>query len=81
MNIVSTTHLVLIPSYNTGPKLYTTVREARAQGLQLVGESGNIVAGHRRFPVRLPLVSGSYVDAGDGKIPLDAPLRFRSRGL
>jgi len=29
MNIVSTTHLVLIPSYNTGPLLYTTVREAR----------------------------------------------------
>ena len=27
----STTHLVLIPSYNTGPKVYDTVREARAQ--------------------------------------------------
>lgn len=25
-------HLVLIPSYNTGPKVYDTVREARAQG-------------------------------------------------
>ena len=29
MNTPSTTHLVLIPSYNTGPALYTTVREAR----------------------------------------------------
>jgi glycosyltransferase involved in cell wall biosynthesis len=27
----SRTHLVLIPSYNTGPKLYDTVRAARAQ--------------------------------------------------
>jgi glycosyltransferase involved in cell wall biosynthesis len=27
----SRTHLVLIPSYNTGPKVYETVREARAQ--------------------------------------------------
>jgi glycosyltransferase involved in cell wall biosynthesis len=27
----SATHLVLIPSYNTGPKVYDTVREARAQ--------------------------------------------------
>jgi glycosyltransferase involved in cell wall biosynthesis len=27
----STTHLVLIPSYNTGAKVYETVREARAQ--------------------------------------------------
>ena len=27
----STSHLVLIPSYNTGPKVYETVREARAQ--------------------------------------------------
>jgi glycosyltransferase involved in cell wall biosynthesis len=27
----SHTHLVLIPSYNTGPKVYETVREARAQ--------------------------------------------------
>ena len=27
----SATHLVLIPSYNTGPKLYDTVRDARAQ--------------------------------------------------
>ena len=26
----STTHVVLIPSYNTGPKVYETVREARA---------------------------------------------------
>lgn len=29
--IASTSHLVLIPSYNTGPKVYETVREARAQ--------------------------------------------------
>lgn len=29
MSTVSTTHLVLIPSYNTGSVLYTTVREAR----------------------------------------------------
>lgn len=29
--IASTSHLVLIPSYNTGPKVYDTVREARAQ--------------------------------------------------
>jgi len=29
MNPASTTHLVLIPSYNTGPLLHTTVREAR----------------------------------------------------
>ena len=28
---LSATHLVLIPSYNTGPKLYDTVRDARAQ--------------------------------------------------
>jgi glycosyltransferase involved in cell wall biosynthesis len=28
---VSVTHLVLIPSYNTGPKLFDTVREARGQ--------------------------------------------------
>ena len=28
---VSATHLVLIPSYNTGPKVFETVREARAQ--------------------------------------------------
>jgi glycosyltransferase involved in cell wall biosynthesis len=28
---VSTTHLLLIPSYNTGPRLVQTVREARAQ--------------------------------------------------
>ena len=27
----SRTHLVLIPSYNTGAKVYETVREARAQ--------------------------------------------------
>jgi hypothetical protein len=27
----STTHLVLIPSYDTGPKVYETVRDARAQ--------------------------------------------------
>jgi glycosyltransferase involved in cell wall biosynthesis len=27
----SSTHLVLIPSYNTGPKVYDTVREARAR--------------------------------------------------
>src|SRR5512133_969473 len=27
----STTHLVLIPSYNTGEKVYQTVRAARAQ--------------------------------------------------
>jgi glycosyltransferase involved in cell wall biosynthesis len=27
----SSTHLVLIPSYNTGPKVYETVREARAR--------------------------------------------------
>ncbi|MCC2632340.1 glycosyltransferase family 2 protein [Ramlibacter sp.] len=29
MNDASRTHLVLIPSYNTGPKLFETVREAR----------------------------------------------------
>ena len=28
---VSSTHAVIIPSYNTGPKVYDTVREARAQ--------------------------------------------------
>ena len=27
----SSTHLVLIPSYNTGARLYATVAEARAQ--------------------------------------------------
>lgn len=31
MNPASTTHLLLIPSYNTGPKVYDTVRSARAQ--------------------------------------------------
>jgi glycosyltransferase involved in cell wall biosynthesis len=31
MNVASTSHLLLIPSYNTGPKVYDTVREARAQ--------------------------------------------------
>lgn len=31
MPIRSTTHLVLIPSYNTGKKVYDTVREARTQ--------------------------------------------------
>jgi glycosyltransferase involved in cell wall biosynthesis len=31
MTLASTTHLVLIPSYNTGRKLRDTVREARAQ--------------------------------------------------
>jgi glycosyltransferase involved in cell wall biosynthesis len=30
MNSASTTHLVLIPSYNTGPQVYATVRAARA---------------------------------------------------
>jgi glycosyltransferase involved in cell wall biosynthesis len=30
MSIVSTTHLVLIPSYNTGAKLFETVRDVRA---------------------------------------------------
>ena len=29
MTIPSTSHLVLIPSYNTGPTVFTTVREAR----------------------------------------------------
>jgi glycosyltransferase involved in cell wall biosynthesis len=28
MNLPSTTHLILIPSYNTGPTLFTTVRDA-----------------------------------------------------
>jgi glycosyltransferase involved in cell wall biosynthesis len=28
---LSTTHLVLIPSYNTGERVYRTVAEARAQ--------------------------------------------------
>jgi glycosyltransferase involved in cell wall biosynthesis len=31
MNDVSTTHLVLIPSYNTGEQVYATVRAARSQ--------------------------------------------------
>ena len=31
MSTTSTSHLVLIPSYNTGPALYPTVRAARAQ--------------------------------------------------
>ena len=31
MNESSRTHLVLIPSYNTGPQVYATVRAARAQ--------------------------------------------------
>ncbi len=31
MNTASATHLVLIPSYNPGPKVYDTVRAARAQ--------------------------------------------------
>ena len=31
MTTSSRTHLVLIPSYNPGPKVYDTVREARAQ--------------------------------------------------
>lgn len=31
MSAVSTTHLVLIPSYNTGEQVYATVRAARAQ--------------------------------------------------
>lgn len=31
MNAASTTHLVLIPSYNPGDKVYETVRAARAQ--------------------------------------------------
>ena len=31
MNAVSATHLVLIPSYNTGEQVYATVRAARAQ--------------------------------------------------
>jgi len=31
MNAASTTHLVLIPSYDTGPTVYETVRAARAQ--------------------------------------------------
>ena len=31
MNPASTTHLVLIPSYNPGPKVFETVRAARAQ--------------------------------------------------
>ena len=29
MSLVSATHLVLIPSYNAGPKLFETVRDAR----------------------------------------------------
>lgn len=29
MTLTSTSHLVLIPSYNTGPAVFTTVREAR----------------------------------------------------
>src|ERR1700748_3328703 len=29
--VLSTTHLVLIPSYNPGPKVFDTVREARRQ--------------------------------------------------
>ena len=31
MNAASRTHLLLIPSYNTGPKVYETVRAARTQ--------------------------------------------------
>ncbi len=31
MSAASTTHLLLIPSYNTGPQVYDTVRAARAQ--------------------------------------------------
>lgn len=31
MTLQSSTHIVLIPSYNSGPKLYETVRAARAQ--------------------------------------------------
>lgn len=31
MTEISSTHLVLIPSYNTGPRVYQTVAEARAQ--------------------------------------------------
>jgi glycosyltransferase involved in cell wall biosynthesis len=31
VNAPSRTHLVLIPSYNTGPKVYETVRDARCQ--------------------------------------------------
>ena len=31
MNEPSTTHLVLIPSYDTGATVYETVRAARAQ--------------------------------------------------
>jgi glycosyltransferase involved in cell wall biosynthesis len=31
LNVVSSTHLVLIPSYNPGPKVAATVRAARAQ--------------------------------------------------
>ncbi len=31
MTVLSATHLVLIPSYNPGPKVYDTVRGARAQ--------------------------------------------------
>jgi glycosyltransferase involved in cell wall biosynthesis len=31
MNVPSATHVVLIPSYNTGPQVYTTVAAARAE--------------------------------------------------
>ena len=31
MPVVSPTHLVLIPSYNPGPQVLETVRQARAQ--------------------------------------------------
>ena len=42
MNAASTTHLVLIPSYNPGALVYATVQGARAQWKKLKGEGHSL---------------------------------------
>ena len=51
----------------------------RPPNLQLVGQSGDALGGHRRFSVRLSRLSDGGARARDAPSTLDAPVRFRRR--
>lgn len=67
----SRTHLVVIPSYNTGPKVYETVRDARAQWspvwVVVDGSTDGTPAGLQRMAEADPALTVMVLPANQGK--------------
>jgi glycosyltransferase involved in cell wall biosynthesis len=87
MTVVSTTHVVVIPSYDTGPKVYETVAAARAQWQPVYvvvdGSSDGTAEGLRAMAAGDPGLEVSVLprNRGKGAAVLHGLRQARARGF